>query len=281
MFCAEALISFIAAVIAPILVWPALAACEVLMTSWFAVLAASVLALTWVSVSSRLDVTSSTDEDCSSEVEAMFCEASPAVAPTDWPTCSTASTIWCKVSLTSGQRSLERFLEGEEVAAVLAFQADAHVVPAERVDHFLDVVQRRDDRVERLVDALDDLAEVALMLGGVGAGGELALHRRRREHVGVGDQRIHGVDAGVEVVLDGVEVAVVAVGDLGRDRALGDLVDIIGGDVQRPDDRVERVVHALDDLAEVALVLGGVGAGGELALHGGAREHVRRRRPAR
>ena len=68
----------------------------------------------------------------------------------------------------------------------------------------------------------DDLAEVALMLGGVGAGGEFALHGGLGQHVGVGDECIHGVDAGVQVVLDGVEVAIVGVGDLGRDRALGD-----------------------------------------------------------
>ena len=91
---------------------------------------------------------------------------------------------------------------------------------------------------------------------------------------GVGDQRVDGVDAGVEVVLDGVEVAVVVVGDLGRDVALGDLVDIVGGDVQRPDDRVERVVHALDDLAVVALMLGGVGAGGKTSFHGGLGQRV-------
>ena len=72
-----------------------------------------------------------------------------------------------------------------------------------------------------------------------------------------------------------VEVAVVGVGDLGRDGALGDLVDVVGGHIQRPDDRIERVVDALDDLAEVALMLGGVGAGGELALHGGLGQHVR------
>ena len=59
-------------------------------------------------------------------------------------------------------------------------------------------VQRPDDGVERVVDALDDLAEVALMLGGIGAGGELALHGGLGQHVGVGHERVHRVDAGVE-----------------------------------------------------------------------------------
>ena len=41
----------------------------------------------------------------------------------------------------------------------------------------------------------DDLAEVALVLGGVGAGGELAFHGGLGQHAGVGDQRVDGVDA--------------------------------------------------------------------------------------
>ena len=41
----------------------------------------------------------------------------------------------------------------------------------------------------------DDLAEVALVLGGIGAGGELALHRGLGQHVGVGHQGVDRVDA--------------------------------------------------------------------------------------
>jgi hypothetical protein len=62
--------------------------------------------------------------------------------------------------------------------------------------------------------------------GRVGAGFELAGNRRSREHRGVGDQGIDRVDAGVEVVLDDVVVATVGVGDLRRDVALGDPVDV-------------------------------------------------------
>ena len=136
-------------------------------------------------------------------------------------------------------------------------------------------VERDDDRVERRVDALDDRAEVALVPGRVGAGRELALHRRVREHLGVGDQQIHRVDAGIEVLFEGVEVAVVAVRDLGRDRPLGDPVHVVGGHVERTDDGVERRVDAFDDAAEVAAVLRGVGTGRELALDRRAREHLR------
>ena len=168
-----------------------------------------------------------------------------------------------------------------EVAVVGVGDLRRDVALGDAVDVVGGHVQRADDRVEGVVDALHDLAEVALVLGGVGAGGELAVHGGLGQHAGVGDQRVDGVDAAVEVVLDLVEVAVVGVGDLGRDVALGDPVDVVGGHVQRADDGVEGLVDALDDLAEVALVLGGVGAGGELAFDGGLRRACRRRRPAR
>src|ERR1039458_6552582 len=75
------------------------------------------------------------------------------------------------------------------------------------------------------------------------------------------------VDAVVEVVLDLVEVAVVAVGNLRRDVALRDAVHIFGGDVQRPDHRVQGLVHALDNLAILALVLRCIGAGGQFPFY--------------
>ena len=75
----------------------------------------------------------------------------------------------------------------------------------------------------------DDLAEVALVLGGVGPGGQLAFDGGLgRACAASADQAVEGVDALVEVVLDLVEVAVVGVGDLRRDVALGDPVDVLG-----------------------------------------------------
>jgi hypothetical protein len=52
------------------------------------------------------------------------------------------------------------------------------------------------------------------------------------------------------------------------------VVDVAGGDVERVDDRVERVIDALDDFLEVALMLRGVGARRELAVDGGSRQQV-------
>ncbi|GAM11622.1 hypothetical protein OR1_03938 [Geobacter sp. OR-1] len=63
------------------------------------------------------------------------------------------------------------------------------------------------------------------------------------------------------------------IGDLGRDVALGDPVDIFGRDVQRPDDRIEGLVEADHDLLEFTLMFGGIGAGVELAGDGGIGKH--------
>ena len=76
---------------------------------------------------------------------------------------------------------------------------------------------------------------------------------------------IHGADQRVEVVLDGVEVAVVGVGDLRRHVALADAVDIVGGDVQGLNHRVENAVDAAHDVGVGAAELVVVAALGELA----------------
>ena len=94
----------------------------------------------------------------------------------------------------------------------------------------------------------DDLPEVPLMFGRIRPRRELAFHRRLREQVGIGHQRVDRVDALVQVVLDLVEVAVVIVGDLRRYVALGNPVHILGGHVQRSDDRVQGLVDAFHDL---------------------------------
>ena len=158
-------------------------------------------------------------------------------------------------------------LDVVEVAVVGVGDLRGHIALGDQVHIPRGHVQRADDRVQRVVYALHDLAIVALVLAGIGAGGQFAVHRRLDQRSGIGDQRIDGVDAGVEVVLDGVEVAVVGVGDLGGNVAPADAIHVIGGHIQRADDRVQRVVYALHDLAIVALVLAGVGAGGQFAVH--------------
>ena len=170
---------------------------------------------------------------------------------------------------------IEVVLDGVEVTVVVVGNLRGDIALADVVDVVRGDIQRTDDRVQGVVDAFDDLLEVALVLARVRAGGELPVHRGRGEHRGVVDERVDRLDAGIEVVLDGVEVTIVVVSDLRRDIALADAVDVVRGDAERPDDRVEGVVDAFDDLAEVALVLGRIRAGGELSLHRGRGEHRR------
>ncbi len=127
-----------------------------------------------------------------------------------------------------------------EVAVVVVGDLGRNVALGDAVDVLGRNIERADDRVQRGVYALNDFAVVALMLGGVGASGQLAFDGGLRQQTGVGDQRVNGVDAGVQVVLDLVEVAVVVVGDLGRNVALGDPVHVLGGDIKRTDERVQR-----------------------------------------
>ena len=98
--------------------------------------------------------------------------------------------------------------------------------------------------------------------------GQLAFHGRLGQHHGVGRHGVDGVDALVEVVLDEVEVAVVGVGDLRRDVALGDAVDIVGGDVDGGHEGLDQLVHAAHQLAPAAGELLRVAAGLQLAVLG-------------
>ncbi len=117
--------------------------------------------------------------------------------------------------------------------------------------------------------------QAAHELGGIGAFVELAVGGGLDDHVGFGQQVVHHLDHVVEVGLDDVEVAVVVVGDDRRDVALRDAIDVIRGDVERPDHRVERVVDALDDLLRKSpWCLAGIGAGGQFAVDGGAAERL-------
>ena len=118
----------------------------------------------------------------------------------------------------------------------------------------------------RLLTPPTSLPQPPANLLGVAAGLQLAVQRRLDQLVRFLQQAVHHVDAGVEVVLDLVEVAVVGVGDLRRDVALGDPVDILGGDVDRADEGVDQVVDAADQLAPAAGELLGVAAGLQLAV---------------
>ncbi len=132
-----------------------------------------------------------------------------------------------------------------EVTVVVIRDLLGYVTLADPVDVLCGDVQRTYHRVERIVDTLDDLLEVTVMPGGVGAGVELALNSGLHQRPHIFRQGVKRVDALVEVVLDLVEVAFVVVGDLLGDVALADPVDVLGGDVQRADHGIEDLIDTL------------------------------------
>ena len=104
------------------------------------------------------------------------------------------------------------------------------------------------------------------MLCGVGARGQLSFYRRLGEHVGIGHQGVDVVDAVVEIILDGIEIAVVGIADLAGDDAARDLVDVIGGDVERRNHGVQHGIDAADNVGIRAAELVGLAALGELSF---------------
>ncbi len=125
-----------------------------------------------------------------------------------------------------------------------------------------DVVQHRDgmsNPVLNQVHRLGDIVENARILP-AHRNGIVVIGHPLQDGIRL-DQPSKPVDAGVQVVLDLVEIAAVVFGDLRRDVALGDAVDVFRRHVQRPDHRVEGIVHPLHDPAEIALVLRGIRTG--------------------
>ena len=150
---------------------------------------------------------------------------------------------------------VEVVLDGIEVAVIGVADLVGNGAARDLVHIIGRHIQRADDRIQSVVDAFHDLAVVAAVFGSVGAGGQFAFHGRFGQHRGVGHQGIDIVDAVVEVVLDGVEIAVVGIGDLGRDGAARDLLHVIGRYVERRDHRIQHLVDALHHLAVDAVEL--------------------------
>jgi hypothetical protein len=63
-------------------------------------------------------------------------------------------------------------------------------------------IQRSDDRVQRVVHALDDLAVVSLGALRRRLGGKLAFQGRLCQHRGIANHVVDRIDALVQVVLD-------------------------------------------------------------------------------
>ena len=122
------------------------------------------------------------------------------------------------------------------VTLVIAF--DFHVQVT--IGHFLQAIRGFFDRfengVQRVIDALDDFPVAAFELVSLTAGLQPTFNCRSGQRDTLGDQTIDGFDTTVQVVLDRVEIAIIGVGDLRRDIATGNLVDIVGSHIQRIDD---------------------------------------------
>jgi hypothetical protein len=111
-----------------------------------------------------------------------------------------------------------------------------------------------------VIDPLDELVPATDEEIGVGALAELSFGRRLDDDVGLGEQVAHHFDHVVEVVLDDVVLALVLGGDHRRDDSLGDLVDVVGGDVHRIDDVGNRFIDSPDELVPATDEEIGVGA---------------------
>ena len=197
-----------------------------------------------------------------------------------WPATAASASILASVDqqIHRVDAGIEVLFEGVEVAVVAVGDLGRDRPLGDPVHVVGGHVERTDDGVERRVDAVDDAAEVAAVLCGVGAGRELAFDRRAREHLGVGDQQVHRIDAGVEVVLDDVEIAAIGVGDLRGNLALGDAVDIVGGHPNRRDVGIGQAIEPLDHALPAAREAGRVGAHPKLALVGRIDQHAGLRR---
>ena len=174
----------------------------------------------------------------------------------------------------AGAEGVEVVLEEVEVALEVGGDGGGDVAPGDALDVVGGHIERLDDGIHGSVYSLDDAAEVALVAGRIGAGGQLAGNGALGEHVGVIDEGIDGDDADIEVVLDLVEVAAILVGDGRGDVALGDAFHVFPGHVERADDGIQRGVHAFDDLTVRALEGVCVTACSESPFHGGLCEHI-------
>jgi hypothetical protein len=153
-----------------------------------------------------------------------------------------------------------------EVAAVGVRDLRRHLSVADPVHVPGRHVQRVDHGVESGVEALDDRPELALVHRGVRARRQPPFDRCLRQPDRVIGQPADGVDAGVEVDLERVEVAAILLGDLRRDVTLRDPIDVLSRHGQWADHGVQRVVEPVDDLPIRALVTVDVGADVQLAV---------------
>ena len=103
---------------------------------------------------------------------------------------------------------LQPKLRAEAVRVIRSFSfAGAHVVIVGGLAPSL-LVPRPEEGIEGPVDAIDHLAEVAVVARDLGAGRELPLDAAASQGVHVGHEGVDRVDAAVDVVAERLELAV-------------------------------------------------------------------------
>jgi hypothetical protein len=106
-----------------------------------------------------------------------------------------------------------------------------------------------EEGVEGGVEPLDDLSELALVPGGVGADRELAGSGAVGERAAVGDEGLQGIDAAVQGLLGPVEVTLVVVGDGRGDVALRDPLHVVAALAERLREGVKRLPERTSGLS--------------------------------
>ena len=112
------------------------------------------------------------------------------------------------------------------------------------------------------------------MPGCVSSGLESALHRSIAEHTGICHKSIYRVNAGIQVVLYLIEVAIVVIGNLRRYVTLTDALHIFGCHIERSDYGIECIVYTLHYSSEISLVLRRVCSRIQSAIHSGLCEEI-------
>ncbi len=154
-----------------------------------------------------------------------------------------------------------------KVTPVIGGDGLGHVALLHRCHHAAYIIDGINNVIQGRIDTFDNLAEIPLMTGRVGARGQTALDGGSRQHVCICHQRVDGINTGIQIVLDGVEITIVGIGNRGRNIALGNAVNVIGRHIERANNRIQRRVHALDNLAVFTLIARGIRTGCKMTIN--------------
>ena len=253
-FSAIVCIAATAALTASPLAWASVADCRAIFSVW---LALSAFCLMLADISSIEADASSVEDACSLAPCAMDC-ADALDSSLPLATCSAAS---CTSTRKAGQVVDQRVDASHQqviIAGVVLGDLAGDVAFGDAVDEVAGHSQRRDHRLQGVVEAFDDTAVFAMVLGGVRADRQFALGRGFHQRVGVAN---HAGDVRLEQHQPFVDLVVLRrLVHLGGHVAAGD-GGHIGNQVLQPGmDAIDGFLHALvvalaidlDPLPEIA-----------------------------